>query len=107
MADLNSQILPLPVDVVAQIRSSSIITSLSSVILQLLRNSLDAGASRAKILVDYQRGSCTVEDDGLGISPEEFLEDGGLGKMHCQLKLLPVAETRSHMNRHIQVQVFG
>jgi len=72
----------LPDDVVAQIKSSTVITSLNDVVEGLLRNSLDAHATQVNISVDYGRGSCCVEDDGRGIAPAEFLRDGGLGKRH-------------------------
>ena len=75
-------ILPLPSDVTARIQSSATITSLNQVILGLVENSLDAQATKLEIDVDFFRGSCVVEDDGLGIPPSEFLPDGGLGKMH-------------------------
>ena len=73
----------LPPDVAAQIKSSIAIASLNSVILGLVRNSLDARSSKINISVDYRRGNCSVEDNGLGIAPAEFLESGGLGKLHC------------------------
>ncbi|KAB5585612.1 hypothetical protein GE09DRAFT_983593 [Coniochaeta sp. 2T2.1] len=79
----------LPPDVVAQIKSSIAITSLNSVILGLLRNSLDAKAFKINISVDYRRGNCSVEDNGLGIAPTEFLEVGGLGKLHYTSKNPP------------------
>jgi DNA mismatch repair protein MLH3 len=76
-------ILPLPEEVVAQIKSSTAIVSLTGVVLELLRNSLDAKATKIEAKVDFARGGCTVEDDGLGISPLEFREEGGLGKLYC------------------------
>jgi len=76
-------ILPLPEHVVAQIKSSTAIVSLTDVLLELLRNSLDAKAIKIDATVDFARGGCTVEDDGLGIAPLEFREDGGLGKLYC------------------------
>lgn len=75
-------IAPLPPEVVAQIKSSVAITSVNGVIIQLLKNSLDASARRIDVQVDYGRGSCTVEDDGLGIAPAEFQPSGGLAKLH-------------------------
>jgi DNA mismatch repair protein MLH3 len=75
-------ILPLPAEVVAQIKSSTAIVSLTGVVLELLKNSLDAQATRVEATVDFARGACTVEDDGLGIAPLDFTEDGGLGKLH-------------------------
>lgn len=76
----------LPADVVAQIKSSITITSLNSVILGLVKNSLDAHASKINISVDYRRGTCSVNDNGLGIAPAEFHETGGLGKLHCECR---------------------
>ena len=76
------RIRPLPDVVVSQIKSSSVITSLNTVILGLLRNSLDSGATRVEISSNFERGNCSVEDDGRGIHPCEFTVDGGLGKMY-------------------------
>lgn len=76
-------IRPLPEDVVGKIRSSSTITSLNGVVCGLLKNSLDAGATKVNIYVEYGRGNCIVEDNGLGIVPGDFADDGGLGKSYC------------------------
>ena len=78
-----SSIQRLPNDVVAQIKSSTAITSLNGAVCGLLQNSLDAGASNINISVDYARGNCSVEDDGVGITPANFHEGGGLGDLHC------------------------
>ncbi|KAF4820547.1 Vacuolar protein sorting-associated protein 11-like protein [Colletotrichum siamense] len=75
-------IKPLPEDVIRRIRSSATITSLNAVVCGLIKNSFDAGATRINITVDYSRGNCTVQDDGLGILPIEFREAGGLGKLY-------------------------
>ncbi|KAK6083682.1 vacuolar membrane protein [Seiridium cupressi] len=72
----------LPEDVVAQIKSSTTITSLNGVACGLLKNSLDAGATRVNVSVDYAKGNCSVEDNGSGIVPQEFAPSGGLGKLH-------------------------
>ena len=77
-------ILPLAPDVAAQIRSTSTITSVEDAVVGLLKNSLDAGADRITVLVTFQRGGCTVEDDGSGIPPANFGENGRLGEMHCK-----------------------
>ncbi|KAI9793536.1 MAG: DNA mismatch repair protein [Peltula sp. TS41687] len=77
-----SAILPLSDEAIAQITSSSKIISLKDVIIGLLRNALDANACKIDVTVDYRRGGCTVEDDGIGIPPREFHETGGLGKKH-------------------------
>ncbi|KAI1007833.1 hypothetical protein K3495_g405 [Podosphaera aphanis] len=65
---------------ISQLESSSIIISLNQVVCELLKNSLDAGATHIDLSVDYERGSCIVEDNGEGILPSEFHETGGLCK---------------------------
>ncbi|RCI16971.1 hypothetical protein L249_3214, partial [Ophiocordyceps polyrhachis-furcata BCC 54312] len=87
----------LPDHVIEKLRSSAVITSLNSAVCGLLKNSLDGGASRVLIRLDYARGNCSVEDDGLGIVPGEFREDGGLGKLHHTSKTSP--STRIHGSR--------
>ncbi|KAI9831462.1 MAG: hypothetical protein M1819_005061 [Sarea resinae] len=86
MTDSVASIRPLPPGVAAQIQSSTAITSLTGVVLDLMRNALDGNASRIEINVDFRRGGCTVEDDGVGILPAEFAEGGGLGRLHYTSK---------------------
>ncbi|KAJ6201785.1 DNA mismatch repair protein [Bipolaris maydis] len=87
MPDASGQtILPLPDHAVAQIKSSAAIVSLAGVVLELVKNSLDAKATRVEATVDFVRGGCIVEDDGLGISPLEFSDKGRLGKLYCTSK---------------------
>ncbi|KAK4196066.1 putative DNA mismatch repair protein MLH3 [Triangularia verruculosa] len=81
----------LPGDVVAQIKSSVIITSLNNAVCGLLRNSLDAGSTNINISVDYGRGNCSVEDNGVGIPPSNFHEGGGLGQLYYTSKYPPLA----------------
>ncbi|KAI1206164.1 uncharacterized protein F4807DRAFT_440129 [Annulohypoxylon truncatum] len=76
----------LPEHVIAQIKSSTTITSLNSVVYGLVKNSLDADATKITISIDYTRGNCSVEDNGLGIPPSEFKSTGGLGKLHYTSK---------------------
>ena len=90
--DIN-HILPLPVEVAAQLKSSTAISSQECVVVGLVENALDASASRIDVSVDFQRGSCSVEDDGCGIPPIEFSETGGLGKPHCMSWSQPSHET--------------
>ncbi|KAK1727742.1 hypothetical protein CaCOL14_001495 [Colletotrichum acutatum] len=87
-------IKPLPEDVTRRIRSSATVTSLNGVACALVKNSLDAEATRVNVIIDYSRGNCTVEDDGLGILPVEFRENGGLVKQHHTSRLSP--ETDCH-----------
>lgn len=90
MAKQWQPILPLPLEVQARIKSSIAITSLNEVVLELVKNSLDAGSRTISIDVDYLRGGCSVEDDGQRIPAAEFAEEGHLGSMHC--KWLPTSE---------------
>ena len=80
------RIHPLPSHIQAQIKSSVAITSLNEVVLELVKNSLDAKCRSIHITVDYLRGGCAVEDDGNGIPAAEFDKDGRLGKMHCRFQ---------------------
>ncbi|KAK4998975.1 DNA mismatch repair protein [Elasticomyces elasticus] len=82
----SSVIRPLPAEVVAQLRSSTTITNLNQVVVSLLQNALDAQSSKVEITLDYRRGGCVVEENGLGIPPHEFSENGGLGRMYCTSK---------------------
>ncbi|EGE80486.1 DNA mismatch repair protein [Blastomyces dermatitidis ATCC 18188] len=75
-------IRPLPSGVVAKLKSSIAISNLNGVVLELLKNSLDARAQTVSINVNFQRGGCAVEDDGQGILPAEFMEGGNLAKLH-------------------------
>ena len=93
MAESRSAILPLPKEVVEQLSSSTIINSLEDVVLGLVENSLDANSSKIKVHVDFHLGSCTVEDDGEGISGDEFSETGGLGK-RFRMNVVVVLKTR-------------
>ncbi|KAH0290071.1 hypothetical protein M436DRAFT_61658 [Aureobasidium namibiae CBS 147.97] len=95
----SSTILPLPEDVVAQIKSSTTITSLNQVVLGLFENSLDAQATKIDITIDYRRGGCTVEDNGIGVLPLEFRETGGLGRMYHTSKQKNNAQLDTHGGR--------
>lgn len=97
-------IVALPIDVVAQIKSSATITSLTSAILGLVQNSLDAQATKITIDVDFTRGGCVVEDDGLGILPTEFGESGGLGMLYRRASCTPPSTKTLMGNRYLKVQ---
>lgn len=77
-----ARILPLCPEAISQIQSSKQITSTLDVAVALLENSLDAGATKVDISVDFRRACCTIEDNGHGISLSEFSATGGLGKMY-------------------------
>ncbi|RAH84101.1 hypothetical protein BO86DRAFT_333896 [Aspergillus japonicus CBS 114.51] len=90
------RIQPLPPSVVAKLRSSTTITTLKGVILDLVKNALDANARTVYITVDALRGGCIVEDDGDGIPPFEFHPSGGLGKTHHTSRLGPERDVYGH-----------
>ncbi|GIC91266.1 putative DNA mismatch repair protein (Mlh3) [Aspergillus udagawae] len=87
MSSEDSRIEPLPPEVVAKIKSSTSITDLNRVVVELVKNALDANAHTVSVTVDFHRGGCVVEDDGDGIPPAEFESDGGIGKAHHTSKL--------------------
>ena len=80
MLEYTGRIQPLPVDVAAKITSCIAISSLSSAVVGLVVNSIEAGSTKIVVNVDFGRGACCVEDDGYGIAPCDFGMDGGLGK---------------------------
>ncbi|KAF9693908.1 hypothetical protein EKO04_008188 [Ascochyta lentis] len=94
---MTTSIRPLPDEAVAQIKSSTAIVSLTGVVLELLKNALDAKAAKIHVTVDFARGGCTVEDDGLGLAPAEFREDGGLGKLYYTSKY---QSDEPHLGQH-------
>lgn len=93
---ISSAILPLPENVVAQIKSSTVITSLNQVVLGLLENSLDAQATRIDIVIDHGRGGCAVEDNGIGILPSEYRVTGGLGRLYHTSKQNDSLQSENH-----------
>jgi hypothetical protein len=86
MSTHSPSIQPLPPHVVAHIKSATAITSLSTVLLGLLHNALDAAATSIDATIDFARGDCALDDNGLGIPPAEFRPEGCLGKLYCTSK---------------------
>ena len=78
-------ILLLPATTQEQLKSSTQINTLVDVVEELLKNAIDAGASKVDIEVDFTRGFCSVLDDGNGIKPFEFLEGANLARLNCEL----------------------
>ena len=103
MRPSDGSILPLPADVAKQISSSVAITSLNNVVIGLVKNSLDAGARKIDVEVDYHRGACAVEDDGQGIPASEFLDGGGLAKRHRKMITSHSCVTGTEIPRYFKV----
>ncbi len=82
----SSSIKPLPAEAQLQLKSSVALHSLNDAIIGLIKNSLDAQAQNIHVDIDFARGNCCVEDDGVGIRAAEFEARGGLGLMHCEEK---------------------
>ena len=101
MSGNSRRIEPLPPEVVAKLKSSTSITHLNGVIIELVKNALDADARTVSVTVDFQRGGCKVDDDGDGILPTEFEPSGGLGKAHRKLNVHRVDIFRSPTGRYI------
>jgi DNA mismatch repair protein MLH3 len=100
MAMQTHQIIPLSPEVQAQLKSSIAITSLSDVVIELTKNSLDAQARAIYIDVDYLRGGCSVEDDGHGIPARELSEGGHVGSMYCKQHSINIHATLTLRQAH-------
>lgn len=99
-----SRIRPLPSDVAARLKSATAITRLVDVVLELAENALDAGAGGIAVSVDFTRGACTVEDDGVGIPAAEFERSGSLAVRHCVHIHSPPFLAAPLTARHLQVE---
>ncbi|KAG9317349.1 hypothetical protein JVU11DRAFT_1548 [Chiua virens] len=69
MAD-ESVLKKLSAETRAKLRSTQILTSLPTIISELLQNAIDSGASQIDIGVDCTEWSCWVMDNGLGFTKE-------------------------------------
>lgn len=81
----NHQIIPLDPDIQTRVTSSIQIVSLRHVVIGLLENSIDAGATEISIKLDFKRGFCSVEDNGCGIATRELVDDSQLAKQFCTI----------------------
>lgn len=87
----------LPDGVIDKIRSAANVTSLNQVVSELVKNALDAKASKIVIYVDYARGNVTVEDNGEGIEPSEFGPGASLLQPYslCSIPDIPMSANKS------------
>lgn len=87
MASIVNRIYPLDTAAQVQIKSSVRIVSLDDVIIELVKNALDAQATKIQIVLSYSQGYCSVLDDGHGIPAEEFRDGGRLAQPYCTSKI--------------------
>ncbi|XP_024544458.1 DNA mismatch repair protein MLH3-like isoform X1 [Selaginella moellendorffii] len=79
-----ARISPLPQTVASCLRSSSILSGISQVVDELVCNAIDAQATQIIVFLDIRSCYIKVEDDGCGISREDFVF---LGERHATSKL--------------------
>ncbi|KPI45600.1 uncharacterized protein AB675_450 [Cyphellophora attinorum] len=84
MSSVASSIQPLPDHVRSQITSTIEIRSLLDVAEHLFRNSLDANARVVRVQIDFEKGYCSVTDDGDGIEATEYQPGSFLAQEHCK-----------------------
>ena len=62
---------PLPANTVTLLRSGQVITCVSSVVKELVENSIDAGANNIEVrLEDYGLDCIEVKDNGSGVAKD-------------------------------------
>jgi DNA mismatch repair protein MLH3 len=62
------ELLPEPTR--SKLRSTTILTSLPQVVIELVQNSLDANATAIEVGINVDDWSCWVKDNGVGINRE-------------------------------------
>ena len=68
------RIFRLPDEIVLKIAAGEVITNISSVVKELVENSLDAGSSRIEVILkNGGKESIVVKDDGEGMTEEDIL----------------------------------
>ena len=85
----------------AKIKSAVQILSLTDVIVELVKNALDAQASSIKIVLNYAHGFCSVLDNGYGIPAGEFSQNGRLARAYCTSKTERQANIYGHHGRFL------
>lgn len=68
----------------SRIQSSVHILSLNDIVIELVKNALDANAKSVQVVLNYSTGSCSVQDDGHGIAVQDFAPDGKLAESYCK-----------------------
>lgn len=93
------RISPLDVRSRAKLVSSARILSLNEVVLELIKNALDAHARSIEVTLNYATGFCSVADNGFGIPASEFSKSGRLAQEYCTSKTIA---TKQVYGRHGQ-----
>ncbi|RKX41331.1 MAG: DNA mismatch repair endonuclease MutL [Thermotogae bacterium] len=71
---ISLRIFRLPDEIVLKIAAGEVITNISSVVKELVENSLDAGSSRIEVILkNGGKESIVVKDDGEGMTEEDIL----------------------------------
>jgi hypothetical protein len=90
---MHPEIAPLPPQTASLLRSSLVIPSLPSALIELVQNSLDAHSTQVSLSIDLDRWTIKCEDNGRGITREDLkrvggerywtskLDEGGMGKV--------------------------
>lgn len=86
MNDDDHRISPLDTRSRVKLVSSVRISSLNEVVIELIKNALDARAKRIELSLNYVTGFCSVSDNGWGIPANEFFENGKLAQEYCTSK---------------------
>lgn len=79
-----SKIKKLNTTVSNKLQSQSFIVSFVNIILELIRNSIDANATNLQILINFTNLKCIVTDNGHGMIPDDLVN---CGKQHFTSKL--------------------
>lgn len=71
-ASRDRHIEALPGETASLLRSTLVIPSLPAALLELVHNSVDAGATKVDCSIDLDRWTIKCQDDGCGISPRDL-----------------------------------
>lgn len=98
---IDNRIYPLDNISQARIQSAVQILSLTDVVVELVKNALDAQASSIRAVLNYATGYCSVLDNGHGIPAKEFSKDGRLARVYCTSKAGRQCHTYGRHGRYL------
>lgn len=88
-------IAALPPSTTSYLRSALVISSLPSVLVELVQNSLDANASSIHVSFDLERWTIKCEDNGTGIELADLYQLGGERYLTSKLGVGGLAEVET------------